>query len=156
MTTKSNRATFFQPANQKGFTIVEVLIASLIMFMALSSASLIFKNARENSDKALATVAALSPLPLLLETIQYEIQNNLSEEVQGEGVLQGISFEWQARQIEYVSPPVRFNVENASVTEFLPRYKVYQVELLLSYRGRRYPLSYQELAWNPSNQEIGK
>jgi prepilin-type N-terminal cleavage/methylation domain-containing protein len=140
--------------HQAGFTLLEILIASVILFTMLSLGAVGFKNARMNSEHAADTVFLLAPLPLVLDTIQLQIREKADAVLQGEGSLQGVSYSWIAEEISFLPPQPKYIVETSTFVEYPQRFRLYQVTLTLTYRTKSRTFNYREVAWRSalSNQ----
>ena len=61
---------------QAGFTLIEILVASVILFASLAVVSMIYRGAYLSSEKATQHVNISKVLPAVLSTIEYEIQQH--------------------------------------------------------------------------------
>ena len=134
---------------QRGFTLVEVLIASTILFTVLGVASMSYRAAVLASAKAEATVAMLTPVPLITAAIRSQLRTKPVEASAGSGELLGVGFEWEATTSRYGSPPRRFDPDTTSFVDYPPRFRLYEVRLTLAYRDSSREFLYEELAWEP-------
>jgi len=138
---------------QRGFTLVEVLIAAVIMFTVLATATLSLRGALTASERASRTTELLAPLPWITSTIRDSLREKVSDsatpEHSGEGVLFGVDYRFRAQLIRMGSPPRRFDPEAADFVEYSPRFGLYDVELTLEREGESSRFVYQELAWRP-------
>ena len=83
---------------QKGFTLLEVLIASVIMFSAIVLTATIYSNSVQSSMKAQRAVNITSVLPLLVETIESHIQQENQMISTGSGELFDVAYSWEAKK----------------------------------------------------------
>jgi prepilin-type N-terminal cleavage/methylation domain-containing protein len=138
---------------QRGFTLIEVLIAAVIMFTVLATATLSVRTAMHASERAARTTELLAPLPWITPTIRTslrEISNDkLPSELDGEGILFGVEYRYHATLVRFGAPPARFDVDAADFVEYAPRFGLYDVELELEREGKTSRFVYQELAWQP-------
>jgi prepilin-type N-terminal cleavage/methylation domain-containing protein len=134
---------------ERGFTLVEVLIASTILFTVLAVASEAYRNALLASSKAQTLVEMLTPLPLMTSSIRNQLRTNPVERLQGEAELLGVQYRWEAVTARYGAPAPRFDPDEAEFIEYGRRYRLYDVTLELSLRGQQRNYLYQELAWEP-------
>jgi prepilin-type N-terminal cleavage/methylation domain-containing protein len=81
-----------------GFTLIEVLVASLILFIAISSATIVFNGAVKSKQSATAAIGNYVYLPLLTEHIGVEIRrlSGNARTADGEGHLFGTDYTWRA------------------------------------------------------------
>jgi prepilin-type N-terminal cleavage/methylation domain-containing protein len=127
---------------QHGFTLVEVLIAAVIMFMVLATAALSLRTAAHASERATRTVE-LTPV------IRESLRNDPADERSGAGRLFGVEYRFRANIVRLGAPPTRFDPDVADFTEYAPRFALYDVELELERDGETTSFLYQELAWRP-------
>lgn len=141
--------------NAKGFTLIEVLIAAVIIITVLSLAAMSFSNARLNSEKASDTLQLLAPVPIIMDTIREQIRNEVSSDrLTGDGAIDGVQYRWQAIVESAGSPPDNFDVEQGVVVRYKPRYKLYLVELALSFGSKSETFEFKELAWMPRVEQV--
>ncbi len=136
---------------QQGFTLLEVLVAAVIMIAVLSLSALSFQSARRSSESAVATMEMLVPLPLISDTIKAQILANPSEQLHGDGELNGVAYQWQAKTIQFGAPPPSYDAENDVEITFSPRYRLYQVELVLNFANKTEHFQFMALSWLPRN-----
>ncbi len=142
---------------ESGFTLIEVLIASLIMFTVLATATASLRGAMHASERASRKTELLAPLPWITPTIRDSLRESLSKspagsppsEYSGEGRLFGVDYRFHAVLVRFASPPSRFDADAADFVEYAPRFGLYDVELELEREGKKSRFVYQELAWRP-------
>ena len=138
---------------QRGFTLIEVLIAAVIMFTVLATATLSLRAAMHASERASRTTELLAPLPWITPTIRARLReiagDKLATERSGEGVMFGVAYRFRALLVRSAAPPSRFDVDAAEFVEYAPRFGLYDVELELEREGEKSRFVYQELAWQP-------
>lgn len=137
---------------QRGFTLIEVLIAAAILFMVLSLATVSFKTARQSSSKAATELQLLSPLPFIMDTVRTQIRLNPMPNLEGDGAFDGVSYRWTAVTEKYQAPIAFFDPESMSQNKFKPRFRLYKVELLLQAGQRERTVIYKELAWDSKSR----
>lgn len=133
----------------RGLTLVEVLVAAVILFAALSLSALTIQSLRQSSAQAEKVIKTLQPARMIALSIQQQIRNRPEETLSGAGKLGEVSYSWQARVVSKGSAPERFDVDSGSVVVPPERFWLYQVELELNYAGRTEQLQFKELAWLP-------
>jgi type II secretory pathway pseudopilin PulG len=132
-----------------GFTLIELLIAATILFTALAIVADGYRSAVTASARSSDTASLLAPLPLVRAHIQDRVRTAAGERVSGTGELLGVTFEFSAETIQFAAPQPVFDPDSATMQYFEPRYRLYEVSLLLA-RGRtQEKLIYKELAWLP-------
>jgi len=141
---------------QRGFTLIEVLIAAVIMFTVLATATVSLRAAMHASERASRTTELLAPLPWITPTIRERLRehsgDNLATEHSGEGVVFGVEYRFHALLVRSAAPPPRFDPDVIDFIEYAPRFGLYDVELELEREGEKSRFVYQELAWSPLAQ----
>lgn len=136
----------------RGFTLVEVLIAATILFTAMAVISESFRASLAASRRADDTVQLLTPLPLIVETIASELRNQPDASVQGEGALLGVDYRFEANTLAFDPPLPRFDPDLGELIIYAPRYRLYEVSLVLVSGSRSRAFRYRELAWSGLSQ----
>jgi len=135
----------------RGFTLIEVLIASVILFGSISIVSQAFRGSVESSIKAKRSVQAAAIVPLLLSTIEYRLQTqSLNKVAFQEGVIDEAKFTWTANVIQKDGPPARLSPEEGEVIVFDDKFYLWQVNLTVQLQDTENVYSYKQLTWgNP-------
>lgn len=133
----------------KGFTLVETLIAGLILFMILSVATMIYRNAISSSIKAQDRLTVSKSVPFLIEKIQLEIRRSSPQQssLNGKGILLGTDFDWQANVIENGSPPAEFDPITKEYVVQSSKFKLWLVSVSISSGSYTFKSEYNELSW---------
>ena len=135
--------------SQRGFTLVEVLIAAVIMFTVLATATMSLRGAMHASERASRTAELLAPMPWITPTIRDSLRANPAPERSGEGVMFGVGYRFYATTVRFGSPPPRFDPDVTDFVDYPPRFRLYDIELQLERDGETETFKYQELAWQP-------
>ncbi|MBU2225651.1 MAG: prepilin-type N-terminal cleavage/methylation domain-containing protein [Gammaproteobacteria bacterium] len=130
-----------------GFTLVEVLIASVILMAVLSLTANSFSQSRINSQQAENVVLLHAPLPFILDTIRQQIRDNPIAELHGDGAFQQVEFRWSATTEHFLPPPNSMIVENLQTVTYQPRFRLYNVNLQLRYLSKTREFNFKEIAW---------
>jgi type II secretory pathway pseudopilin PulG len=129
-----------------GFTLVEILIAMVILFATISTGMLAYSNALSNSERAKNVIKIYSALPMLQQSIKQQLLQN-PELTSGKGQLLGVNFEWHAEPGELTSPPAEIDDVDGSATQRAARYRQHRISLLLRFAETERQIIYQELTW---------
>lgn len=132
-----------------GFTLVEVLIASTILFAALTVISESYRASLLASERAAKTAQILTPLPLIIGHVQGRLRETPDDRVAGRGNALGVAFEFEARSTRFEAPPRRFDPDAGIVMTYKPRFRLYDVRLTLKLGTLERRFDYQEIAWSP-------
>jgi prepilin-type N-terminal cleavage/methylation domain-containing protein len=134
---------------QRGFTLVEVLIAAVIMFTVLATATLSLRSAFTASERAARVTELLAPLPWITPLIRESLRADPAPEREGGGRLFGVDYRFHATTARYGAPAPRFDPDVTDFVEYPPRFRLYDIELELERDGETETFLYQELAWQP-------
>lgn len=133
----------------RGFTLIEVLLAAVILFSALSLAVMALQTLRQSSAQAEKSIKTLDPARMISLIIQQQIRANPEADLQGEGDAQQVHYRWQAKIIAKGSAPERFDFDAGTSVVPPERFRLFLVDLELTYQGRTEQLQFKELAWLP-------
>ncbi|WP_448213065.1 type IV pilus modification PilV family protein [Colwellia sp. MEBiC06753] len=115
--------------NSKGFSLVEVLIAAVILFSALAVTADLFKASSFSSEKVTQKAFYFQLTPLALANIKHQIKVLSSQEKQenyaGTFEQAGIRYEWSAVRLSFKSR-VQYIDESF---EPAPQFGLYDVEV---------------------------
>ena len=82
-------------SKQSGFTLLEALIAGLILFICISAATRIFSSSLFSNSKATQEVVMSGYTSMFIDHIRFQLdQGNIS----GKGHWMGVDFSWNAVQ----------------------------------------------------------
>jgi prepilin-type N-terminal cleavage/methylation domain-containing protein len=68
--------------NEKGFTLVEVIVASVVLFSAIAIGSLAYRTSVASVDRISANITMADALPAIMVFVKEELENKKN---QGEG-----------------------------------------------------------------------
>ena len=140
--------------SDRGFTLVEVIVASVILFSAISIGFLAARSALQASDRVTAYLSIADALPDIMDRVKTKLFDN---QVTGEGDHdKWIRYSYVARPINK-SRNLVDTYGGAAVFEYgLYDLTVYAVELAVNYKKnaafKTMKYSYQELTWKQAVQ----
>lgn len=142
----------------KGFTLIEVLIAAIVLFAVVSSALLSFQVALTGTQKAadkLELMARFGPIQQHIQKAISDAQDTTPKaNLNGVNQLLDVSFSWQAKLENAAPPPERFEAETTRFVKYAERYLLYNVTVSLRYKSVVANYSYLELAMLPEVKEL--
>lgn len=136
---------------KSGFTLIEVLVASLILFASISVISLIYKGAYLTSKKSEAHITVSGAIPIVLSNIKNAIRaQGMSSSVQhvGEGVVWDVQYNWKAELQKIKAAPNLYDPDLGKNVESPQKYKLWQVDLNIHYKSLKQSYKYNEISWN--------
>jgi len=136
---------------RKGFTLIEVLIASVILFAVIATSSLVYRTAVNSSVKAEHSIYISGLLPTIVSQVEADVlkksQANASM-VEGQGVVLEASYQWRAELLAFKSAPDKFDVELGEFITPPKKYKLWQVYLTVNRGESSSEFSFKSLGWN--------
>lgn len=142
-------------SKQKGFTLLEVLVAAMILFLVIAMLAQIFATSTKASKAAERTVKVTSSMPLFVQAIREHLSSEtpaLGAKKTGRGELLQLRYEWNAEVIEFKAPPDRLDVDLGSMTSYEPKFALWKVDLIIGQGEYERIVSYNEFTWLESNE----
>jgi prepilin-type N-terminal cleavage/methylation domain-containing protein len=128
----------------RGFTLVEVLVASFILFITLAAFTSILRTALISSERAQQVVTESISATLLVDSIRHQLQtSSKGNQAQGEGNINGIIYSWSATVTNRSRPPARYFGEQ----EIRPEHEILLWEVTIELEDGSEPYRYQEATW---------
>lgn len=132
---------------QQAFTLVEVLIASSILFMVIAVTVIGFSNSRQNAAIAASRIAMHQPIGLILDQVENALRPVSAEQLNGEGQLGEVSFKWQANLHSRHTAPVLFDSETGAGFSNNNVFMLFDVTIELRHGNASREYQYQKLGW---------
>lgn len=128
-----------------GFTLIEVLIAAIILFSSLAITAQLFSASSLSADKAAATAQYYQQSELVITTIKSQLRErfkrNKNADLQGEIEAAGQIYSWQAVKTASIAPPM--DIEDTEPPE--PRFARFLVTVELINKGKSF--QFETVAW---------
>lgn len=135
--------------NSQGFTLIEVLIASIILFMFIVMASQAFSQSALTSRKAERAIKAAGIVPLLIDNIKSQISAEKSvADVSGRGQLEEVTYQWKASLVERKPPVPGFDPLHEEFRSYQEKYNLWQVDLTTTVGDYQRHWIYEEISWH--------
>lgn len=136
------------PAKTKGFTLVEIMVASVILFTAITLLTFVYRTAVLSSGKAANNVKITSTVTMVMSNIQSHIRGaNALTPLSGNGRIDDVEYQWQSTLLKKASPPKRFDPDEGKWVTEAERYYFWQVDLTLTYGSLVKDYRYNEVSW---------
>jgi prepilin-type N-terminal cleavage/methylation domain-containing protein len=135
----------------QGFTLIEVLVAAVILFSSIAMVSMVFRGAFISSEKANNHMVISGVLPAVLATLRQDIrqQGNLTlTQLTNNGAMWDVDYQWQAALLSYESAPEKFDPQSGKLVTLAPKYKLWEVQLTLKYKSLLKHYQFNELSWS--------
>ncbi len=136
-------------AIERGFTLLEVLVASVIFISSIAAISMAYRGALLASDRANYNVSLSGTMPMILTSVQLDIRSDQSQTLQlnGSGTSWGVDYEWSAELLEFKAAPAQIDLDLQTIVQPNPRFKLWGVTLVTQYQGFERTYRYNELSW---------
>jgi prepilin-type N-terminal cleavage/methylation domain-containing protein len=130
----------------KGFSLIEVLIASFILFISLAVFTHVFRGALLSSEKAEANVSTALYTQLISDKISSVLKNSHQlPQANGQGTLMGREYTWTAFIISSSQPPKRYIGRVLSQADHVV--KLWQVKLSVKDGNKTQEYAFEEVTW---------
>ena len=139
------------PSSNQGFTLIEILVASVILFSAIAMVSLVYRGAFLSSEKANNHITITGVLPSVLSTIKQSIRNkgnSTANQLSDKNSTWGVDYHWNANLIENKSAPRKLDPFTQQLDNPPLKYKLWLVHLTLVTNGLTKEYNFNELSWS--------
>lgn len=127
-----------------GFSLIEVLIAAFIMFIALAVFTSVFRGALLSSKIATDSINSTALTGIVVDSISSKLtKNHQSEEMKGQEKLLHKTLSWSAKVIKKTKPPARLFAQELVQPEH--EAKIWQVTLVDDQSNQQF--IYEEITW---------
>ncbi|WP_076410993.1 PilW family protein [Shewanella sp. UCD-KL12] len=132
----------------KGFTLVEVMIAGVILIMTVTAMTMVYRTAALSSGKASDNVEFSASVGMIFNTIQGHVRGgNATEAMSGDGHLAGVDYRWSTELITKKGAAEKFDIDEGDWVEQPVRFYLWNVELIVSQGSKERVYNYKELSW---------
>jgi hypothetical protein len=140
-----------KPSSQHagGFTLLEVLVASVILIAAIAAVSLSYRGALLASQRADINIQLSGLMPVIIAEVSDRIKqlDTGAAQLSEQGINFGVEYSWQAELINFKAPPERFDPEEGTFVIDKPRFRLWLVNLQVTKNGLSQDYQYNELSW---------
>ena len=136
---------------QQGFTLIEILVASLILFSSLSVVSLVYKGSYLSSEKATTTIVLSGTIRQILSSVSRIIKENGNKDLElleGEGMSWGVEYSWKAELSMFTNAPQTFDPDSGQMVDMGNKYKLWKVSIETKIKNTTSEYQFYELSWN--------
>lgn len=146
MNKRDNMLTQYQ-AN-RGFTLIEVLIASFILFLVITSITMVYRGALLSSHKAERVLTFSSLIGPVSEQVKDIIhQSSKESELQGQGKMGPLTYSWTATQIKSGKAPERFDAITGTLKTSKVTFTLWDVSVNLQLKTATRQYYFSEVTW---------
>lgn len=149
MSNKANHIKLLKH-NNSGFTLIEVMVAAVILFSVIATVSMVYRGAFLSSEKANKHIVISAVMPSVISNIQMDIrkkENKSKELLSGKSKAWEVDVQWKATLIEEKHPPKKYDAFTNKLSTAPIKYKLWQVQLTLEHNNSIKEYQYNELSW---------
>jgi len=139
-----------QTGKQIGFTLIEVLVAAVILFTSIATVSMVYRGAFLSSEKANQYVTITGVLPSVMANIRRDIRaqgNSAESELDQKGKTWNVQYDWQAKLVEHKGAPSKLDVDTGDFVTPPLKYKLWLVDLSLNFQSTNKQYQFYEVSW---------
>ncbi|WP_448546872.1 PulJ/GspJ family protein [Thalassotalea fusca] len=140
---------------EQGFTLIEVLVAAVILFAAITTVSLIYRGAFTSSEKAESHVAISGSIPAIMAQIKVDIRKAAMQSVtesQYEGQSWNVNYHWKATVKEERDAIDRLDADSGEYEKSHYRFQLWEVSLEVTHKSTVEHYTFEQLAWSPNEK----
>jgi len=134
-------------SNNQGFTLLEVLVAGVLLTVLLSLAASAYTQLQLNSGKAESVVHLHRPIQSIVRQIEDVLRESEGKKTDGSGRMQQVDYEWVANLQQVKSPPSRSVADDQFIATYAPRFMLFNVTLRLKNEQSNREYNFDVLAW---------
>jgi len=134
-----------------GFTLIEIMLAAVILFSVITTVTMIYRGAILSSGKATEQLVLSNTLPFIVKEISHNLQEksqNSESSVDGQGELLGIKYQWRAEFLLKKAPLPIFDIDSGQDITQSERYKLWRVSLVTIVDDREYKHDFMQVSWD--------
>lgn len=140
--------THYSLHKQQGFTLIEVLVAAFILFLVIAAITMVYRGALLSSHKAEKVLRFSSMVEPISEQIRIQIRSSSGEsEMQGEGMMGEINYNWDAIATQQATAPEQFNLDSGNVEPGKITFYLWRIEMQLQLKKSTRQYQFTELSW---------
>ncbi|CAH9052712.1 hypothetical protein PSECIP111951_00674 [Pseudoalteromonas holothuriae] len=134
-----------------GFTLIEVLVASVILFSTITAVTLLYRGAVLSSTKATRVMQITNVMPIAAKQIGYMIRKKTVPGIaslSGSNQFWGVGVKWTAHRIDYRSAPAIYDFDNGQDAEQPKKYSLWAVNVTFSINDYQREYQFKQVSWN--------
>jgi prepilin-type N-terminal cleavage/methylation domain-containing protein len=136
-----------QYKGNQGFTLIEVLIAAIILFSSIALVAQLFSASSLSSRKATKVAQYNQVVPLVNKMIKIDIQQRAIDRslanMEGKMHFFNIDFIWRAERISFLPPPMSAD----DVEPWSDRFGLYNVSVITQQQNKQSQYSFNVATW---------
>lgn len=137
--------------SQSGFTLIEVLVASVILFSSIAIVGVVYKGVLVSTVKAENHMHLASVVSTAIDKIERKLKtvgNSEQKEQSGTFMLLGVTANWHGLIEQSTPPPDIFDPDSGKTVQSEKQYNLWHVELTLKYKGTSQLYNFKGLNWS--------
>ncbi len=128
----------------QGFTLIEVLVSGLILFLVLAAMTELYRGAIIGSSKAEHSVFMSSAVPFIRANLSHSLRANPPDQKSsGNGKFGKVNYQWKATSMYIGRAPYFLEEDLGRVVE----YRLWRIDLTVRYRSSARQFHFNEVTW---------
>lgn len=141
--------------SESGFTLVEILVATVILFLAIATLSGVINSARLSNIKVNERMLLHAQIPAIIDEIELVILTGPDQPtLSGRGKALNIDYQWSATTAESGTAVGVQNSETGNLSEGSNFYRLYQVNLTLQMQNIQKQYQFMVTNWKVDESAI--
>lgn len=133
--------------SDRGFTLVEVLVATVILFSALTAISLSYRGSLQSAQRAEEHVLLASAMPVILSQVRQQIRYGTPADNELMQSVRGVSYEYSTARISEQPPQPFYNTSTGQFETFPRLYALLEVTLTVKTENLSQQHQFYEVSW---------
>lgn len=141
-------------SSSKGFTLIEVLVAMVILTLSIAVALNAYQVALEGSRKAAERLSVEKLIPAVrthvTKALRDKVEVTASQQIEGQTYLGAVDVLWSATKSQSAPPPPKLDPDMGGSINYGDRYYLYEVVVRLEKGKKVVTFNFNEVAWGKS------
>lgn len=133
--------------NKNGFTLLEVLVAGFILFISITTATVVFSSAKKSNQVATSTIKVAGYVPLIRDHIKTTLTTE-TKPTSGEGYFMGLEYSWNAKLSDNRPAKSSFSVEGGVLNTNSRLINLWKVNLVVKEKERESDYAFFVTGWD--------
>ena len=130
-----------------GFTLIEVLVASFILFLVIASVTLVYRGALLSSNKAERSLRFIALVEPISEQIRFQLRTANQASLNGSGSMGEVNYEWSASHLAQGQSLAVVDSETGAATTNGRAFYLWTINLELKLGNARRNFEFNEVSW---------
>ena len=134
--------------HNQGFTLLEVLVAGFILFIVISTMTMVYRGAILSSEKAERSVRISSSVNAIKQLVAQQLHaSQNAQSLTGNGTMGKIGYQWHAEKTAQALEPDTFDPDSGGFVTGKRSFALWTVSLDIYYQSTRRQYQFSEVSW---------